>query len=80
MFTICIKTMEEFIQHFDVDLAIEFRSAIRLNYYSFTYIILVEYKGKRTARGCFQANRLAEEPVRPPEGVFKRKDLPKNLQ
>ena len=44
MFTICIKTMEEFIQHFDVDLAIEFRLTfrltIRLNYYSFTYIIV----------------------------------------
>ena len=40
MFAICIKTMEEFIQHFDVDLAIEFRLTIRLNYYSFTYIII----------------------------------------
>ena len=25
--------MEEFIQHFDMDLAIEFRLTIRLNYY-----------------------------------------------
>ena len=40
MFTICIKTMEEFIQDFDVDLAIEFRLTIRLNYYGFTYIII----------------------------------------
>ena len=41
MFTIlCIKTVEEFVQHFDMDLAIEFRLTIRLNYYSFTYIIM----------------------------------------
>ena len=40
MFTICIKNMEGFVQHFDMDLAIEFRLTIRLNYYSFTYIIM----------------------------------------
>ena len=40
MFTICKRTMEEFIQHFDMDLAIEFRLTIRLNYYSFPYIVI----------------------------------------
>ena len=31
--------MEEYIQHFDTDLAIEFRLTVRLNYYCLTYII-----------------------------------------
>ena len=32
--------LEEFIQHSDMDLAIDFRLTVRLNYYSFTYIII----------------------------------------
>ena len=33
------RLLEEFIQHFDMDLAIEFRLTVRFNYYSFAYII-----------------------------------------